>query len=134
MEFWYFTVVSAAADLALKSMSHDRTVHRRWHLQVSSSNDGTVIVLSWSSNSEKCLCEWWWPTVGVAANDGCRHWSVPKQFFLNLSAVLSQQIGWINCLVSAYLGDFLNLDLMFLCLVYLILFFGMANLKSGSAD
>jgi hypothetical protein len=28
----------------------------------------------------------------------------------------------------------LNLDLMFLCLVHLILFFGMANLKSGLAD
>jgi hypothetical protein len=57
-EFWYFTMVSAAADVALKSMSHDRTVLCRWDLQVSSRNDGTLIVLSWSSNSEKCLCEW----------------------------------------------------------------------------
>jgi hypothetical protein len=129
MEFWYFTVVSAEADVALKSMLHDGIMHGRWHLQVS----GAVIVLSWSSNSEKCLCEWWWPTVGVAANDGHWHWSVPKHF-LNSSVVLLWQVGWIDCLVLAYLGDFLNLDLVFLCLMHLILFFGMANLKSSSAE
>jgi hypothetical protein len=54
--------------------------------------------------------------------------------FLNSSVVLLWQVGWIDCLVLAYLGDFLNLDLMFLCLMHLILFFGMANLKSSSAE
>jgi hypothetical protein len=54
-----------------------------------------------------------WATVRVAANDGHQHWSVPKQFFSNSSAVLLRQVGWIDCLVSAYLGDFFNLDLMF---------------------
>jgi hypothetical protein len=58
----------------------------------------------------------------------------PLANFLNSLVVLLWQVGWIDCLVSAYLGDILNLDLMFLCLVHLILFFGMANLKFGLAD
>jgi hypothetical protein len=89
----------------------------------------------WSDCSWKhwLIEEQQWPTVWVAANDGCRHLSVHKQIFLN-SAVLLWQVGWINCLVLAYLGDFWNFDLMFLCLVHLILFFGMVNSKSGLAD